>query len=61
MEAAAKFFFHVLENGLKWIRLRWLERRRWHRSTCGLKQIFLQYCYHRAVALSERALFREQR
>jgi hypothetical protein len=61
MEAAAKFFFHVLENGLKWIRLRWLERRRWHRSTFGLNQTFLQYFYHRAVALSEWVPFREQR
>jgi hypothetical protein len=31
MEAAAKLLFHVLENGLKWIRLWRLTRRRWHR------------------------------
>jgi hypothetical protein len=31
VEAAAKFFFQVLENGLEWIRLWWLKRRRWHR------------------------------
>jgi hypothetical protein len=30
METAPKFLFDVVKNRLKWIRLRWLERRRWH-------------------------------